>query len=161
VTALQKKSQNPIAHLSAEDIEIIGKELDTIRQEVRDSLGEDDARYIRRVIDVQRKLELGSRAALLVSMFPPAWVVGTVGLSVAKILENMEIGHNILHGQWDWMRDPKIHSTTWEWDMASPAESWGLDGDIGCVGGTTVGCAFGLRLTADLSKHSLELFRWL
>src|SRR3712207_7586075 len=36
----------------------------------------------------------------------------------------MEIGHNILHGQWDWMRDPKIHSTTWEWDMASPAEQW-------------------------------------
>ena len=28
----------------------------------------------------------------------------------------MEIGHNVLHGQWDWMRDPKIHSTTWEWD---------------------------------------------
>jgi linoleoyl-CoA desaturase len=50
--------------------------------------------------------------------------VGTIGLSVAKILENMEIGHNILHGQWDWMRDPKIHSTTWEWDMASPAEQW-------------------------------------
>jgi linoleoyl-CoA desaturase len=124
MTALQKKPENPIAHLSAEDIEIIGKELDTIRQEVRDSLGEDDAKYIRKVIDVQRKLELGSRAALLVSMFPPAWVVGTVGLSVAKILENMEIGHNILHGQWDWMRDPKIHSTTWEWDMASPSEQW-------------------------------------
>jgi NADPH-dependent stearoyl-CoA 9-desaturase len=124
MTALQKKPENPIAHLSAEDIEIIGKELDTIRQEVRDSLGADDATYIRRVIDVQRKLELGSRAALLASMFPPAWLVGTVGLSVAKILENMEIGHNILHGQWDWMRDPKIHSTTWEWDMASPAAQW-------------------------------------
>ena len=119
MTVIQKQTDNPIAHLSAEDIELLGKELDTIRQEIRDSLGEDDAAYIRRVIDVQRKLELGSRAALLVSMFPPAWVVGTVGLSVAKILENMEIGHNILHGQWDWMRDPKIHSTTWEWDMAS------------------------------------------
>ena len=84
MTALQKKSENPIAHLSAEDIEIIGKELDTIRQEVRDSLGADDATYIRTIIDVQRKLELGSRAALLASMFPPAWVVGTVGLSLAK-----------------------------------------------------------------------------
>jgi linoleoyl-CoA desaturase len=124
VTTLQKKPENPIAHLTAEDVELIGKELDTIRQEVRDSLGEDDARYIRRVIDTQRKLELGSRAVLLASFFPPAWIVGTVGLSVAKILENMEIGHNILHGQWDWMRDPKIHSTTWEWDMASPAEQW-------------------------------------
>ena len=124
MTALQKKSENPIAHLSAEDIELIGKELDTIRQEVRDSLGENDAKYIRKVITTQRKIELGSRAVLLASMFPPAWIVGTVGLSLAKILENMEIGHNILHGQWDWMRDPKIHSTTWEWDMASPAEQW-------------------------------------
>ena len=61
---------------------------------------------------------------LLGSVLPPLWVLGTVGLSVSKILDNMEIGHNILHGQWDWMRDPKIHSTTWDWDMASPAEQW-------------------------------------
>jgi len=40
------------------------------------------------------------------------------------MLDNMEIGHNVLHGQWDWMRDPKIHSTTWEWDFASPPEQW-------------------------------------
>ena len=56
--------------------------------------------------------------------FPPAWIAGTAALSVAKILENMELGHNIMHGQWDWMRDPKIHSTTWEWDHASAAEGW-------------------------------------
>ena len=72
----------------------------------------------------QRKLELVSRGVLLFSIFPPAWLVGTAGLSVAKIMENMEIGHNVMHGQWDWMRDPKIHSTTWEWDNASPAEQW-------------------------------------
>jgi len=60
----------------------------------------------------------------LFSLFPPAWVLGTAGLSVAKILENMEIGHNVMHGQWDWMRDTKIHSTTWEWDNASPADLW-------------------------------------
>ncbi|SDG24612.1 fatty acid desaturase family protein [Klenkia brasiliensis] len=124
MTALQKKSDNPVAHLSAADVEEIGRRLDAIRQEVVDSRGADDAAYIRKVIDVQRKLELASRAVLLLSKFPPAWIIGTAGLSVAKILENMEIGHNILHGQWDWMRDPKIHSTTWEWDMASPAEQW-------------------------------------
>ncbi|MGY1690103.1 fatty acid desaturase family protein [Geodermatophilus sp. SYSU D01105] len=124
MTVLQKKPVNPIAHLTAGDIELIGKELDEIRQEVVDTRGERDARYIRKVIDVHRKIELGSRAVLLASGFPPAWIVGTIGLSVAKILDNMEIGHNILHGQWDWMRDPKIHSTTWEWDMASPADQW-------------------------------------
>jgi NADPH-dependent stearoyl-CoA 9-desaturase len=43
---------------------------------------------------------------------------------VAKIVENMEIGHNVLHGQWDWMNDPNIHSSTWDWDTASPAAAW-------------------------------------
>ncbi len=124
MTVIQKKPVNPIAHLTPEDVEQIGVELDAIRQEVLDTLGERDAAYIRRVIGVQRRLELASRAVLLGSALPPLWVLGTVGLSVAKILDNMEIGHNILHGQWDWMRDPKIHSTTWDWDMASPAEQW-------------------------------------
>ena len=124
MTVLQKKSDNPIAHLSAEDIEDIGRELDAIRGEFIEKRGATDAAYIRKVIDTQRKLELGSRAVLLFSLFPPAWFVGTAGLSIAKILENMEIGHNVMHGQWDWMRDPKIHSTTWEWDNASPAEQW-------------------------------------
>jgi fatty acid desaturase len=124
VTAIQKKTHNPIAHLTAEDIETLGKELDAIRDEVVASRGERDAAYIRKVIANQRKLEIGSRAILLFSLFPPAWVVGTAGLAVAKILENMEIGHNVLHGQWDWMRDPKIHSTAWEWDHVSPAEQW-------------------------------------
>jgi NADPH-dependent stearoyl-CoA 9-desaturase len=124
MTVIQKKPVNPIAHLTPEDIEQIGVELDAIRQEVIDSRGAADAAYIRKVIGTQRKLEVGSRAVLLFSLFPPAWLVGTAGLSLAKILDNMEIGHNILHGQWDWMRDPKIHSTTWEWDHVTPSKQW-------------------------------------
>jgi fatty acid desaturase len=113
MTAIQKKQDSPVAHLRRQDIEDIGTELDAIRAAVLATRGEDDAAYIRKVIDAQRKLELASRAALLFSLFPPAFLAGTAGLSVAKILENMEIGHNVMHGQWDWMRDPKIHSTTW------------------------------------------------
>ncbi|KWV31781.1 fatty acid desaturase family protein [Micromonospora rifamycinica] len=124
MTVIQHKPVNPIAHLSAEDIETLGKELDAIRDRVLAERGESDATYIRKVIKTQRTLEMGSRAVLLFSLFPPAWVIGTAGLTVAKILENMEIGHNILHGQYDFMRDPKIHSTTWEWDHVSPAEQW-------------------------------------
>jgi linoleoyl-CoA desaturase len=115
---------DPTAHLSGQDIENLGRELDAIRAHVLASRGERDAAYIRKVIDGQRKLELASRAVLLFSLFPPAWVVGTAGLSISKIVENMEIGHNVMHGQWDWMRDNKIHSTTWEWDNASPSEMW-------------------------------------
>jgi fatty acid desaturase len=115
---------SPTAHLSEADIKALGDELDAIRDEVLADLGEDDARYIRRVIAAQRGLEAGGRGALLVSLFPPAWLAGTAMLAVAKILENMEIGHNVLHGQWDWMRDPEIHSSNWEWDSASTADAW-------------------------------------
>jgi fatty acid desaturase len=124
MTAMQRKHDDPTAHLSAQDVEDIGVELDAIRAEVIASRGERDAAYIRKVIDGQRKLELSSRALLLFSLFPPAWVLGTAGLSVSKIVENMELGHNVMHGQWDWMRDPKIHSTTWEWDSACTSEMW-------------------------------------
>ncbi|MGW2817421.1 fatty acid desaturase family protein [Streptomyces sp. NPDC001415] len=104
--------------------EEFGKELDRIRAEIIAARGADDARYVRTVIATQRGLEAGGRAALAVSLFPPAWVAGTAMLSVAKILENMELGHNILHGQWDWMGDPAIHSATWEWDFLTPAGAW-------------------------------------
>jgi NADPH-dependent stearoyl-CoA 9-desaturase len=115
---------NPIDHLTAADLDAIGRELDEIRDRVMADLGQPDADYIRKVIKTQRGLEVGGRVALLASLFPPAWLAGTAMLSVAKILENMEIGHNVMHGQYDWMRDPEIHSTTWEWDSASTAESW-------------------------------------
>ncbi len=124
MTALQHKHTSPVGHLTADQIEELGRELDAIRAQIVSSRGEKDAAYIRRVIKAQRSLELGSRAVLLASLFPPAWLLGTAGLSIAKILENMEIGHNVMHGQWDWMRDPKIHSTTWEWDNATPADAW-------------------------------------
>ena len=122
-TAL-KERRPPVEHLDAAAVQSIGDELDSIRGSVLASRGERDAAYIRRVIAVQRHLEVGSRLVLLFSRHRAAWWLGTAGLAVSKILESMEIGHNVLHGQWDWMRDPKIHSTTWEWDFASPAEQW-------------------------------------
>lgn len=112
------------AHLSDEQVAELGRELDAIRDEILAKRGAEDAAYIRRMIKIQRGLEISGRAALLVGKNKAAWVTGTTLLSLAKILENMELGHNILHGQWDWMRDPDIHSTTWEWDFVTPSRSW-------------------------------------
>ncbi|WP_243056632.1 acyl-CoA desaturase [Nocardioides sp. SR21] len=110
--------------LAPSDLELLGKELDTIRQDVLDDRGARDAAYIRRLVRVQRLVELSSRAMLMGSRRRTPWLLGTAGLAVAKVLDNMEIGHNVLHGQWDWMRDPKIHSSTWEWDHVTPAAQW-------------------------------------
>jgi fatty acid desaturase len=124
MTAIQRKPGNQAAHLSPTDVEAIGIELDGIRQAVIDARGQRDALYIRRVICAQRLCELSGRILLLGSRFAPAWLMGTSLLAVSKVLDNMEIGHNVLHGQWDWMNDPEIHSTTWDWDHASPPEQW-------------------------------------
>ncbi|MGA8851879.1 MAG: acyl-CoA desaturase, partial [Aeromicrobium sp.] len=111
-------------HLTDEEVESIGKELDDIRAEVEASRGQADRDYVLRVIALQRRLAAAGRITLFASMFPPAWLLGTALLGSAKILENMEIGHNAMHGQWDWMNDPEIHSSNWEWDTTQPAEQW-------------------------------------
>ncbi|ALE74284.1 fatty acid desaturase [Pseudonocardia sp. EC080610-09] len=112
------------AHLTDADVEAIGREFDAIRADVEERRGQSDADYIRSLITWQRRLTVAARATLFGSRVPALWAAGTAMLSVAKILENMEIGHNVMHGQWDWMNDPEIHSSTWEWDNVCPAEQW-------------------------------------
>jgi fatty acid desaturase len=133
-------------HLTDADIENLANELDAIRLDIEDSRGERDSRYIRRTIAAQRALEVAGRLMLTASSRRSAWWAGTATLGVAKIIENMEIGHNVMHGQWDWMNDPEIHSSTWEWDMSGSSKHWrfthnfmhhkytnilGMDDDVG------------------------------
>jgi linoleoyl-CoA desaturase len=121
---IDTQSESPLAHLSEEQLEQLAHEFDAIRDRVMADLGERDRRYIESMIEMQRRLAVLGRALLVASRNRPAWVAGTTALSAAKILENMEIGHNVMHGQWDWMNDPRIHSSTWDWDTASTAEAW-------------------------------------
>lgn len=111
-------------HLSPEDIESLGRELDEIRSDIEESLGERDAAYIRWTIKFQRTLDVVARLLIGTTRSRAGWVVGTAALGFAKSVENMEIGHNVSHGQWDWMNDPEIHSSTWEWDMVAVSSQW-------------------------------------
>ena len=123
ITTLRTVHQHP-SGLDADELEAFGKLMDDLRNEIISNRGKADADYIHRVIAVQRRLEVAGRLALFAGVFPPFWVAGAAMLSTAKILENMEIGHNVMHGQWDWMRDPEIHSSTWEWDNVCPSDQW-------------------------------------
>src|SRR4051794_26453799 len=115
---------NPLHRLSEEQIEELGRLFDELHDQVKNDLGQRDADYIRGVIGLHRRLALLGRIGLVPARSPAAWIFGTATLSAAKILENMEIGHNVLHGQWDWMNDPVINSQAWDWDTASTAEAW-------------------------------------
>ena len=117
--------------LAADELDAFGHELDALRDEVRASLGEEDARYIRSVHAAVRYTEAGGRGLLLLSIFPPAWLTGTALLGVSKILDNMELGHNVMHGQYDWMNDPSLHSQTFEWDTVCPGDEWRRSHNLG------------------------------
>jgi fatty acid desaturase len=112
------------APLSAEQLEELGQELDALRARVLADLGERDADYINRVIRAQRGLEVAGRGLLMLGFLPPAWLAGTAALSLSKILDNMEIGHNVMHGQYDWMNEPRLNGKTFEWDTACPGDQW-------------------------------------
>jgi NADPH-dependent stearoyl-CoA 9-desaturase len=112
------------AHLSDADLEAFALELGAIRRDIEGSRGEKDSTYIRRTIVFQRFLDVAARLVIAGTRGKVGWVLGTGALAVAKSIENMELGHNIGHGQWDWMNDPEIHSSTWEWDMAGVSSQW-------------------------------------
>src|SRR5580693_8048779 len=86
--------ESPLARLTPEQLEQLGREFDAIHDEVKADLGDRDSRYIRSTIKLHRQLVLAARAMLLGSRYKPLWLAGTASLSIAKILENMEIGHN-------------------------------------------------------------------
>ncbi|MFT4298990.1 MAG: acyl-CoA desaturase [Aeromicrobium sp.] len=132
--------------MSREELNSFGTELDALRQRTLDSLGQADADYIRRVIRLQQTCEIAGRIGMFTPFFWPTFVAGIVLLGLSKILENMEIGHNVMHGQYDWMNDPLVNGLRYEWDNVAPAQDWkhghnylhhtytnihGMDKDIG------------------------------
>ena len=110
--------------LTREEVAAFAAEVDELRNRIVADLGENDARYVRRIRDAVRWSELGGRALLFAGILPPAWALGTLLLGLSKILENMELGHNVMHGQYDWMQDPEFHSQTYDWDNACAAPAW-------------------------------------
>ncbi|MGH3434735.1 MAG: fatty acid desaturase family protein, partial [Thermocrispum sp.] len=110
--------------LTPAQVEEFGRELDEIRQRVVADLGEADVAYINKIIKTQRGLEVAGRGLFYLGFLPPAWLAAVGCLSVSKILDNMEIGHNVMHGQYDWTRIPELNSRTFEWDTAAPGDNW-------------------------------------
>lgn len=148
-------SRNRDRALSPAELHAFGDELDALRRRVEASLGARDARYIRRIVAAVRWTGVAGRALLFLGaiggafvpvLLWPACIAGTLLLALSKILENMELGHNVIHGQYDWMGDPKLEGSTYEWDIVATSAYWrkthnykhhtytnvrGMDEDIG------------------------------
>jgi linoleoyl-CoA desaturase len=121
----QLRPDHPLLRFSEEELQEIADAFDAIYDETRAQLGEEDAAYFRRLLRTQRAMLLGSRLLLTFGSGRRApWALGTLGLAVSRFLENLEIGHNVLHGQWDWMQDPNVQAATWDWETVSTPEAW-------------------------------------
>ncbi|QLY31746.1 acyl-CoA desaturase [Nocardia huaxiensis] len=110
--------------LSPQEVEEIGRRLDALRARITADLGRRDREYIYSIIKAQRSLEVAGRGLMYLGLLPPFWLAGVTALSLSKILDNMEIGHNVMHGQWDWMHEPTLNSQVFEWDLVCPADQW-------------------------------------
>ncbi|GAA4665887.1 fatty acid desaturase family protein [Gordonia humi] len=124
VSLLPQRTPSTEIDLSYEQVEALGAELDALRSRIVADLGDKDREYIYSIIAAQRKLEFAGRAAMFVPFLPPVWLAGVASLGVAKILDNMEIGHNVMHGQYDWMREDTYNSREFDWDNVCPGDQW-------------------------------------
>ncbi len=114
----------PPVVLTHEQVEEIGRELDALRDRVVADLGGRDRDYLYSIIRAQRGFEVAGRGLMYLGFLPPFWLAAVGALSISKILDNMEIGHNVMHGQYDWMREPGLNSRVFEWDNVCPADQW-------------------------------------
>jgi linoleoyl-CoA desaturase len=116
--------KSPSKSLTPAEAEAFGRELDALRQETLADLGQRDVDHIRRMIRLVRYSEAVGRVLLHLGIGPVTFVLGVTALGASKILENMEVGHNVMHGQYDWTADPALSSRTYEWDIAGTSEGW-------------------------------------
>jgi fatty acid desaturase len=125
-TAMSQQVRTPSHKKLLTPAELAGlqAELDALRARVMREVGEDDARHIRRILKLQRRAEVAGRALLFGGVLPPLWAAGVGLLTLSKVLENMEVGHNVLHGQYDFMKDDVLAARNYEWDWACPAAHW-------------------------------------
>lgn len=124
VMATEVTSKPEPGQLTEVTLARLAADLDALRERVMAEVGERDSQHLRRMLRLQRQAELAGRGALFLGAVPPMWMLGTTLLTLSKVLENMEIGHNVLHGQYDFMGDPALHSHHYEWDWSCPAEQW-------------------------------------
>ena len=114
----------PSKSLSPTETDAFGRELDAVRDRVLADLGQRDVDHIRRIIRLVRYTETGGRVLLHLGIGPLTFALGVTALGASKILENMEVGHNVMHGQYDWTGDPTLDSKTYEWDLVADSTHW-------------------------------------
>lgn len=132
LSSVQQTPSDRTAKTTVHDpIEAFGLEIEALRREVEQQLGEDDAAHIRAIGKLSRRLEITGRSLLHFSFEPLAFSAGTLALWAHKSLELMEIGHMALHGAYDGLPDVgRFESQSFYWKAPIDEASWRIGHNV-------------------------------
>lgn len=103
----------------------IEQEFEAIKQRYRQQLGAGDVAYIQGLRRKSRICELIGRGLLWISPEPLSFCLGVGFVWLHRNLEAIEIGHNVLHGQYDYFPEiPQFHSHNFKWKAPIDEEGW-------------------------------------
>ena len=115
----------PLAEAEQARYDQIEAEFEAIKQKYRNKLGPKDVAYIKGLRRASRISEVVGRGLLWVSKDPITFALGVFFTWVHRNLEAIEIGHNVLHGQYDVFPEiPQFHSRNFKWKAPVDEEAW-------------------------------------
>jgi len=103
----------------------IEQEFEAIKQRHRAKMGAEDVAYIKGLRLKSRIFEVLGRGLLWTSRNPLSFGAGVGFLFLHRNIEAIEIGHNVLHGQYDYFPEiPQFHSHNFKWKAPIDEEGW-------------------------------------
>lgn len=102
-------------------------ELDKIGREFLKKVGEEDLEHIEKIKKLSDRANFFGKTCLYSSLIPlnPLWALGVCSLSLHFALEAMELGHNIIHGQFDKIpHNEEFNSKTWYYKLPLDEDLW-------------------------------------
>ena len=107
-----------------QDFDEIHQAFENIKEKHQNDLGQKDVRYIKKIRRYSRIFEVIGRA-LIWCLPGPFALLGVPFLFLHRNLEAIEIGHNVLHGQYDSFEDiPQFHSRKFRWKAPMDEAAW-------------------------------------
>jgi fatty acid desaturase len=114
-----------LSHVDPALFDQIEQAFEDIKARYRAKLGPDDIHYIRGLRRRSRISEVLGRGLIWVSPGPLTFSLGVALLWLHRNLEAIEIGHNVLHGQYDYFPEiPQFHAHNFKWKAPVDEEGW-------------------------------------
>lgn len=122
------KSTDPMTSVTLQDFKQRDDEIyqafEAIKHRHQADMGKKDVDYIRKIRRYSRIFEVLGRSAVMLLPGPLA-LLGVPLVFLHRNLESIEIGHNVLHGQYDSLPEvPEFHSHNFRWKAPIDEGGW-------------------------------------